>query len=177
MWNITHLSLGDLQPDANADSGKPGAAPPSAKAGGRPQVAALGELLDEAVLLARRLSALAAELHGEARLSGEGRNLLRELNRGGPQTVPQLARLRSVTRQHVQALVNPLAEQGYVEFVHNPAHRRSHLVRLTSSGMTHLAELDHRESAALSRLEIQASPEDVAAAAGVLRAVRGALRR
>jgi len=177
MWSLTPFSLGDLRSDPAREAGKPQTEPPSLEVGGRPQVAALGQLLDEAVLLARRLSALAAELHGEARLSGERRNLLRELDRRGPQTVPQLARLRSVTRQHVQALVNPLAEHGYVEFVDNPAHRRSHLVRLTPSGKAHLGELDRRETAALSRLEIEASREEIAAAAGVLRAVRRALGR
>jgi len=177
MWSLTPISLGDLRSDMAREAGEAQTEPPFLEVRARPRVAALGELLDEAVLLARRLSALAAELHGEAKLSGERRNLLRELDRRGPQTVPQLARVRSVTRQHVQGLVNPLAERGYVEFVDNPAHRRSHLVRLTPSGKAHLGELSRRESAALSRLEIQASQEEIVAAAVALRALRSALGR
>jgi DNA-binding MarR family transcriptional regulator len=93
----------------------------------------------------------------------------------GPQTVPQLARERSVTRQHVQALVNPLVEAGYVELLDNPAHRRSRLVGLTESGRELVTGMDCRESEALSALGVAAPGEELRRAAEVLRSVRESL--
>lgn len=67
--------------------------------------------------------------------------LLRSLMKDGPQTVPQLARARPVTRQHIQTTANALADQGLVEFVDNPAHKRSKLVRITEPGQRRLSDL------------------------------------
>lgn len=70
--------------------------------------------------------------------------LLRSLAKEGPQPVPQLARDRDVSRQHIQTMVNDLAEQGLVEFIDNPAHKRSKLVAITESGKIRLAALLER---------------------------------
>ncbi len=142
---------------------------------GRPEAAIVGDLIDETVLLFRRLRSVAEALHGDGGLSGGRRDVLRELKRRGPQTVPQLARSRAVTRQHVQALVNPLEEQGHVEFIDNPAHRRSRLVGLTGSGEEYLDEMQRRESGLLSALNVGASTERVDRAVQVVRLVRKAL--
>jgi DNA-binding MarR family transcriptional regulator len=91
--------------------------------------------------------------------------------------VPQLARARSLTRQHVQALVNGLAAQGYVELVENPAHKRSRLVCLTPRGSGLVRRIRRREEGVLARLEIPLSAGELQAAAGVVRAVRVALER
>jgi DNA-binding MarR family transcriptional regulator len=45
-----------------------------------------------------------------------------------------MAAARPVSRQHCQTLVNGLAEQGLVEFLDNPRHKRSKLVRITKRG-------------------------------------------
>jgi DNA-binding MarR family transcriptional regulator len=89
--------------------------------------------------------------------------------------VPQLARAHSVSRQHIQALVNPLAEEGLVEFVDNPAHKRSRLVRLTATGKEHIAGLTRRESSLLSQHGPAVADEDLRAATQVLRIVAEAL--
>jgi len=167
--------LGDLGADPPEAAGKPGAKPARTGAAGGPDSAVVGELIDETVLLSRQVRSLAEALHGVGALSGGRRNVLRELKRSGQQTVPQLARSRAVTRQHVQALVNALEEQGYVEFVDNPAHRRSRLVRLTSSGEGLLDVMQRREAGLLSALNIEASTERVDRAVQVMRLVREAL--
>ncbi|SOE06322.1 transcriptional regulator, MarR family [Variovorax sp. YR752] len=51
-----------------------------------------------------------------------------------PQPVAWLARDMSANRQNVQRIVNDLAKEGFVEFAHNPHHRRAPLVVMTSSG-------------------------------------------
>ena len=52
----------------------------------------------------------------------------------GPLTVPQIAQMRPTSRQRMQRLADELAAEGLVEFIDNPKHRRSQLVRLTRKG-------------------------------------------
>jgi DNA-binding MarR family transcriptional regulator len=59
---------------------------------------------------------------------------MRTLAMAGPITVPDLARMRPTSRQRMQQLADELAEEGYVEFVDNPQHKKSKLVRLTRKG-------------------------------------------
>jgi DNA-binding MarR family transcriptional regulator len=132
-------------------------------------------LIEETVLIYRRLGAVAQEMHRQGSFSGVRRNVLRELDRLGPQTVPQLARRRSVTRQHVQALVNPLAEAGYVELIDNPAHKRSRLVRLTPDGKDYVDEMIRREIRLLGELDVSLTERELQRAASVLKVVREAL--
>jgi DNA-binding MarR family transcriptional regulator len=172
MINLGTLSLGEL--------GGEGPAEPPRRTGGefigkRPDPGsgqALAVLIGETVSLSRRLQAAVDELHGGEAPSGGRRALLRDLARLGPQTVPQLARSRSVTRQHVQALVNQLAKAGYVELAANPAHRRSRLVDLTQRGRELVSGMNRRESEAFSALRSAARGEELRRAADVLRSLR-----
>jgi DNA-binding MarR family transcriptional regulator len=132
-------------------------------------------LIEETLAVSRRLRAVLDEVHGDLAPSSGRRDLLRELVRLGPRTVPQLARSRAVTRQHIQALVNPLIEDGYVERLDNPAHRRSPFLGLTGWGREYVAEMNRRESEALSALEVAAGGEELRRVVEVLRSVRGAL--
>lgn len=134
----------------------------------------LQALFGDAVALVHRLKAAAEELHHQGEMSAGRRGILMGLHRSGPQTVPQMARVRPVSRQHIQALVNPLAEEGYVELVDNPAHKRSRLVRLTPKGVDFVAAMRRRESCLLPQLAIDATEEEILNAARVLRAVRTA---
>src|SRR5262245_15052281 len=52
----------------------------------------------------------------------------------GPQTVPEMARSRPVSRQHCQTICNALEAQGMVAFVDNPKHKKSKLVTVTKKG-------------------------------------------
>ena len=77
--------------------------------------------------------------------SGEGYwSVLRILKINGPQTVPQIARSRFVPRQSIQKLANEMLEDGVIELVVNPAHKRSKLLRLTSKGEAVFEELSER---------------------------------
>jgi len=103
--------------------------------------------------------------------------ILRGLNRLGPQTVPQMARARPVSRQYIQALVNQLAAEGRIEFVDNPAHKRSRLVRLTPQGKDVVDSAMRREAKFLPRLKIDVPEKDLRTATSVLRAVRAVFER
>ncbi len=49
-------------------------------------------------------------------------------------TVPQIAELRSTSRQAVQRQITLLLEQGFIETVDNPKNKRSPLYRITAEG-------------------------------------------
>jgi DNA-binding MarR family transcriptional regulator len=114
--------------------------------------ATLGAVIDETRLLFHRLKAVANELHAPDRITAGKRGVLVSLHRLGPQTVPEMARARPVSRQHIQSLVNSLSDTGYVEFIDNPAHRGSPLVRLTPAGRVLINGILRREAGPMSRV-------------------------
>ena len=54
---------------------------------------------------------------------------------GQPQTVAQIARAMSLSRQAVQRVVNDLEAIGMIEMRENPTHKRARLVVNTSAGL------------------------------------------
>ena len=142
------------------------------EAAGRRKPEILDSLFGETVALFHRLRAVADQLYGQGEMSGARRGVLRSLDRLGPQTVPQMARARPVSRQHIQAVVNPLVEEGFVEFIDNPAHKRSHLVRLTPKGKESVGAMNRREAKLLGKLGVDIPQDDLLTAVKVLRAVR-----
>lgn len=143
----------------------------------REAIAATRSLFTEVVGLFHRLRILAEQLHRPDEMTAGSRSILFELDRSGPRTVPQMARARPVARQHIQGLVDSLRGRGLVELVENPAHRRSHLVRLTGPGRVLVEQMNRREIELLERLEIPLSADDLQTAAEVLRTLRESLAR
>jgi DNA-binding MarR family transcriptional regulator len=136
--------------------------------------AALDELTFMAALLYFRMRKAAEEMMGEGAQSSGRRSVLKSLSSGGPQTVPQMARFRAVSRQHVQKLVNGLVADGLVELVENPAHKRSRLVAITEAG-SRLAEVTaRRESEILPALAPEIPLEDLRTATRVLGRLKAA---
>lgn len=80
-----------------------------------------------------RIEAITEATAGFATAGGEW-GILRLLVKDGPQTVPDMARSRPVSRQHCQTIANALEAQGLVEFIDNPKHKKSKLVRATRKG-------------------------------------------
>ncbi|MBE3015085.1 MarR family transcriptional regulator [Microbispora sp. NEAU-D428] len=92
-------------------------------------------------------------------------NMLRER---GPMTVPQMGRDQALSRQFVQRMINDAAARGLVEFVPNPAHKRSSLIRLTQEGRTAITAVVDRERAVFRRVGGDLSSADVDACIRVL---------
>ncbi|GAA1283988.1 MarR family winged helix-turn-helix transcriptional regulator [Brachybacterium alimentarium] len=80
------------------------------------------------------------------------RNVLDQLRRTGERTVPQLARAQDLSRQFVQRMVHEARDRGFVELVDNPAHRRSSLVRITSTGLLAIEAVTEREHELMGRV-------------------------
>jgi len=133
---------------------------------------ALESLMLENAALFHRLRTVSEEIHGPENVTPGMRGVMTLLEEGGPQTVPRLARIRGVSRQHIQILVNRLLEEKMVELASNPAHRRSRLVALTGTGQNELAVLKERERDLLSQLPVGISKKDLRNAAGTLRSAR-----
>lgn len=135
------------------------------------RIRALNILFAETVSLFHRLKQVSEEVHHLGELSGGMRGVLRNLA-GEPHTVPQLARMRPVSRQHIQTIVNSLKERGLVEMMENPAHKRSRLVGLTDAGRAFVARMNSTEGELLSALGIDISEARLHQASDTLRDVR-----
>ena len=94
---------------------------------------------------------------------------LRSLALMGPLTVPQIAQMRPTSRQRMQRLADDLAAEGLVEFVDNPGHRRSKLVRLTRKGEARYRESDARFLAIASSMGAQLAETDIRKSTSILR--------
>jgi DNA-binding MarR family transcriptional regulator len=94
---------------------------------------------------------------------------LRSLALVGPLTVPQIARMRPTSRQRMQRLADELAARGLVEFIDNPRHQRSKLVRLTRKGTARYRQLSARLLEIASTMGADLSAADVRQAIEIVR--------
>lgn len=135
----------------------------------------LRAVLDEAVALFWRVRYVADEIHTAGGRSETARGVLRGLVRYGARTVPQLAFARSVTRQHMQEVVDGLIADGLARKAPNPAHERSKLIEPTRRGTAVVGELDAADARTMARVSphVRASRLELATAIRILRELRG----
>jgi DNA-binding MarR family transcriptional regulator len=132
-------------------------------------------LMDEVRLLWNVLVQTGESLHADEPISMGMRAVLEYLLGHGPTTVPDIARSRHVTRQHIQQLVNALLERDLVALTTNPAHKRSALVALTAGGEQMIRRMKEREASVFARLDLEADDHELRAAVLMLRRVRRVL--
>jgi DNA-binding MarR family transcriptional regulator len=106
--------------------------------------AAMEELMSEAIATFFLLRAAGKRIGAVTAADGGYWGMLRSLKLEGAQTVPQMARSRPVSRQHIQKLANEMIADGVIELVNNPAHQRSKLLRLTQKGEATFQEIQER---------------------------------
>jgi DNA-binding MarR family transcriptional regulator len=94
---------------------------------------------------------------------------MRSLALLGPLTVPQIAKMRPTSRQRMQRLADELAAAGLVEFIDNPRHQRSKLVRLTRKGVARYRQLDARLLKIVSPMGADLGEADIRKAIEILR--------
>lgn len=134
-------------------------------------------LFDETRLLFHALKRWAETLHEERQLSVSMRAVLELLLRAGPRTVPEMARARGVSRQHIQQQVDALFERGLLDRQANPAHRRSPRIVLTDRGRALVQDMRAEELDELAQMQVGVSDHAVQEATQVLGAWRAALQR
>lgn len=135
----------------------------------------LGLLFDEVVAFYFRLRAAASAVHGLGELSGARRTVLTSLARLGPQSMAQMARARSESRQRFQPLVKSLLAEGLIRAIRNPAHKRSHLLALTARGRAAVRAITRKEIDMRTRLPVDVSRRELLIAINALRQVSLAL--
>jgi DNA-binding MarR family transcriptional regulator len=138
-------------------------------------------IADELELLLGEVVALAGSLQSSARqefkaLSLTSHAVLRLLLEHRALTVPQLARLRGVSRQSMQVLVDRLANDKCVEYAANPDHQRSELLTLTASGARRLEVADQQQAVWLASLLPQVSERALRTSIRQLRQIHSLLR-
>lgn len=124
-----------------------------------------------------RLRALGDALHADLGITAATRAVMEALFESGKQTVPDIARAKSVSRQHIQVLFNALAEAGLAESTPNPSDRRSPLVSLTRRGESAFARMQQREKALLTDLASALDGKATEIALRALAALRADLDR
>ena len=122
-----------------------------------------------------RLKALSDGLHGDLQVTTAMRAVMETLSASGAMTVPQIAKNKGVTRQHIQLLADALCEQGLAVVKENPAHRRSSLIALTDKGQRAFAKMQARELPVIEALAEDFGVQDLERATAVLNRLAGYL--
>lgn len=138
-----------------------------------PEPDALYRLIVEVRRAFHDLGAYADALHADLEITAAMRAVMEYLADNGPETVPNIARDKKVTRQHIQQLADALVARGMAKWVDNPRHKRSKLLELSPAGEKAFAEIRRREAGALRRLASHFEHDDVQRASETL----GRLRR
>jgi DNA-binding MarR family transcriptional regulator len=122
---------------------------------------AVAELMLEVAQCFFRIRALGQKTGLITSWGGGAFGFIRSLALLGPLTVPQIAQMRPTSRQRMQRLADELAAEGLVEFIDNPKHRRSKLVRLTPKGDARYRELNARFLSIASTMGVALSEADI----------------
>jgi len=131
--------------------------------------AAVLALIREVRTAFNRMKALAGRMHADLGVTPSMRAVLEAFVDRPPRTVPDVAREKGVSRQHVQSVVNLLIARGLLVPEANPGHRRSPLLRPTERGARLFARIRAREAEPLARLAASLPAPDLAAATRLLR--------
>ena len=123
------------------------------------------------------LKLVADDLHDDLGITAAMRGVMESLEIDGEQTVPQIAKSKGVSRQHIQLLVDALAEAEIVEVFSNPQHKRSYLVRLTEQGARSFNNIRRKEAGVLRSLTAEFDEEALGSATQTLAEFEAILRQ
>ena len=132
---------------------------------------AIAELMLEVAQCFFRIRAVGQKTGLITNWGGGAFGFLRSLAMLGPLTVPQIAAMRPTSRQRMQRLADELAAAGVVEFIDNPKHRRSKLVRLTRKGEARYEKLTARLLATASTIGGDVSEAEIRNTIGIVRRI------
>ena len=122
---------------------------------------ALADLMLEVAQFFFRIRAVGQRTGLITSWGGGAFGFMRSLAVIGPLSVPQIAQMRPTSRQRMQRLADELATEGLVEFIDNPRHRRSKLVRLTRKGNARYREMSARFLTIASTMGSELSEVDI----------------
>jgi DNA-binding MarR family transcriptional regulator len=123
------------------------------------------------------LDALYDALRHDVGITAAMRAVLEALYEHGTQTVPQIARSKKVTRQHIQTLADKLLANKLIASEENPKDRRSPLLRLSEHGETVVERMRTRELRVLTEMSHALDDCDVDVALTTLDTLRTYLEK
>lgn len=157
------------QTATNENEEERGSPPPPSRAVSGREAEAIAELILEVAQCFFRMRAMGRKTGLITSWGGGAYGFTRSLALLGPLSVPQIAQMRPTSRQRMQRLADELAADGLVEFIDNPKHRRSKLVRLTHKGEARYREDSARFLAIASTLGTNLREADVLKAIEIVR--------
>jgi DNA-binding MarR family transcriptional regulator len=135
----------------------------------------LYQLIWQTRRLFQRLRATSEDLLVGRGINTGQRAMLEFLHLKQPQTVPQIAREKSVSRQHVQTVANSLLALKLIESVENPDHKRSPLLKLASKGKALFESIQKDEAVFIRLMEKKFSQKELTTALNTLESFDGYL--
>ena len=130
---------------------------------------AVAELLLEVAQCFFRIRAAGQKTGLITSWGGGAFGFMRSLALLGPLTVPRIAQMRPTSRQRMQRLADELAAEGLVDFIDNPKHRRSKLVRLTPKGDARYRKLNAQFLSMASTMGVALSEADIRKTTAIVR--------
>lgn len=121
---------------------------------------ALTGIIRKVPLLFHRMREVGNLLHEARGITAAMRGAMQNLEESA-MTVPELAAMRPVSRQHMQTQVNALLDAGLARAVPNPNHRRSNLIELTPEGRKTFRAMREAEREHIERLARRETAEDL----------------
>lgn len=121
--------------------------------------------------LFQRLRSVSDDLLEGSGINTSQRAVLEFLYQQPPQAVPQIAREKSVSRQHIQIIVNDLLALKLIESVENPTKKRSPLIQLSRKGIALFKSIQIKETEFLKTAEKQFSQMELKTALNTLKSL------
>jgi len=118
------------------------------------------------------LKVLGDRLHQDLGVTASMRAVMEFLDEHGDHTVPDIARAKNVSRQHIQLLCDTLCEKGFTSQIPNPAHKRSPLICLSNKGGKTFATLQSRELILLESMARTLTAQDIEHATQTIESLR-----
>lgn len=135
------------------------------------------ELLTRQVRSCFHALARTAEALHDGSISVAQRAILEALFKEGPQTIPEFAERRHVSRQQIQRNVNELLEAGLILTRENPRHKKSFLVVLSLAGRRKMGAMLKREAGALEHIARPLSQTEIQSGLEILQKLEAGLRQ
>lgn len=132
-------------------------------------------LAKSVVLVTRRirrlfhlLGSVGTALHADTGVTAAMRAVMETIHEQGASTVAHMARMRPVSRQHIQRIVDELLARGLVCPIDNPFHKRSPLIGLTAAGASLFRAMLEREAVLVDQLAHGLDRDDLLATQRIL---------
>ena len=121
------------------------------------------------------LAEFSSTANADLAITAAMRAVMEYLDGNGPETVPNIARAKNVSRQHIQQLADALVEAGFAKWKDNPRHKRSALLMLTAEGKKRFAEIRKREAKALAEIARKLDQAEIQSASDTVATLRSAI--